>query len=253
LGLLRAILWDLDGVLVDSLEAHYLSWRQAMSTYNLALSREKFLQYFGCAPAQVTAGVIGEAASEEVKAEIRRVKDALFDEIAPGTLRVMPGAVEALQRYDGVYLQAVATSATRQQAKLLLESAGISGYFQALATSSEAPGKPDPGVFLLAASRLGVEVGECLVIEDSPRGIEAAQRAGMAVIAVCTTNPLEALSSADLVLPDLTYLVDPDTIVRAYAPQAMAISASTPPPPARTARGGSRRGTASRGGPILLH
>jgi beta-phosphoglucomutase-like phosphatase (HAD superfamily) len=88
----------------------------------------------------------------------------------------------------------------------MLESVELSGYFQTMVTSSDVPGKPDPTVFLTAAKQLQVEPTSCLVIEDSPSGVEASRRAGMLVIAVCTTNSAEALSGADLILPNLTKL-----------------------------------------------
>ena len=92
----------------------------------------------------------------------------------------------------------------------MLAIIGLEGVFQTIVTSSEAPGKPDPTIFLIAASRLGVEPQNCLVIEDSPSGIEAARRAGIPVIAVCTTNPAESLAGANLVIDDLLQLAEVD-------------------------------------------
>lgn len=88
----------------------------------------------------------------------------------------------------------------------MLNIIGLANYFPTLITSSDVPGKPAPDVFLKAAQWLNVEPINCLVIEDSPSGVEATRRAGMKIIAVCTTNSADSLSGADLILQDLTHL-----------------------------------------------
>lgn len=203
---LRAVLWDMDGVLVDSTELHYMSWSKVLADFGIPLTRKKFLFFFGRAPAEVTSGVIGWGVSPTMQAEIRQRKDILFEDLAPRLAHLMPGALEWVKIFSAHFLQAVASSATLHQVTLMLDSVGLSGYFQTMVTSSEVPGKPNPTVFLTAARQLHVEPSKCLVIEDSPSGVEASRRAGMPVIAVCTTNSAKALSGADLILPNLTKL-----------------------------------------------
>jgi beta-phosphoglucomutase len=205
-GCLRAVLWDMDGVLVDSTELHYISWNKALADFGIPLTRKKFLKFFGRAPAEVTAGVTGWGVSPTVQAEIRQRKDIFFNDLAPRLVRRMPGALKWVRYFSKHFLQAVASSATLHQVTLMLDSVGLSGYFQTMVTSSDVPGKPNPTVFLTAARQLHVEPIGCLVVEDSPSGVEASRRAGMPVIAVCTTNPAEALYGADLILPNLTKL-----------------------------------------------
>lgn len=88
----------------------------------------------------------------------------------------------------------------------MLDLVGLASYFPTLITSSDVPGKPAPDVFLNAAQRLNVKPENCLVIEDSPSGVEAARRAGMKIIALCTTNPADSLTNADLILKNLKEL-----------------------------------------------
>ena len=90
----------------------------------------------------------------------------------------------------------------------MLDELKVRSFFQAEAAGATLKGKPDPAVFLLAASLLGVEAAHCLVIEDAVAGVEAARRAGMKCIAVQTTNPAEKLKGANLVLKDLTSLTE---------------------------------------------
>ena len=98
----------------------------------------------------------------------------------------------------------IGSSTERANLDLLLDLMDLRRFFAAIVSGEEvAEGKPDPAIFLLAAKRLGVAPGECLVIEDAPVGIEAARRASMRVLAVVTTNPPEALSGANATITDL--------------------------------------------------
>jgi beta-phosphoglucomutase len=203
---LSAILWDMDGVLVDSIDLHYQSWRKALEGFGIPLSRQKYLQFFGRSSIDVAEGVIGPEISPIIRSEIRQRKDNIFEELVPHMALEMPGAIEWVRRFSAYLPQAVATSSTYQQAILILDHLGISRLFQTIVTSSDVPGKPDPSVFLTAARGLDIEPANCLVIEDSPSGVEAAKRAGMLVVAVCTTNPAETLIGADLIIPDLMHL-----------------------------------------------
>jgi HAD superfamily hydrolase (TIGR01509 family) len=196
----------MDGVLVDSTELHFLSWNKALEPFGIALTRSEFLAFFGRSPTDVTEGILGSKVSLQAQAEIRRRKDEYFDRSASQQVKLLPGAKEWVSYFSGRLPQAVATSATFEQASRILETVGLNSFFQAVVTSSDVPGKPDPGVFLKAARRLGVETRNCLVIEDSPSGVAAARRAGTKVIAVCSTNTAAALADADLILPDLTHL-----------------------------------------------
>lgn len=203
---LRAVLWDMDGVLVDSIDLHYQSWSNALADFGIPLTRQNFLKSFGLASADVSAMLIGPEFGPEMRTEIRRQKDVYFDSLVPQLARPMPGAQELVRRFSGHLQQAVASSSTLYQVTRMLAVIGLEGAFQEIVTSSEAPGKPDPAIFQIATRRLGVEPGNCLVIEDSPSGIEAARRAGITVIAICSTNPAESLSGANLVLTDLNQL-----------------------------------------------
>ena len=203
---LQAILWDLDGVLVDSTDIHFQSWLMALEGYGISLSRDTFIHYFGQSPDDVTAGILGPNLDPDIRAEIRCRKNTFFDRLVPQVARPMPGAIEWVKNLSGNIPQAVATSASYQQATQMLDIIGLANYFQTVITSSDVRGKPAPDVFLKAAQDLNVKPVHCLVIEDSPSGVEAARNGGMKIIAVCTTNSAESLSNADLILQDLTKL-----------------------------------------------
>ncbi len=196
----------MDGVLADTTEFHYQSWRTALSEHGLALERERFLQYFGRTPAETQAGLLRDLPGELIL-EIRRRKEELFNQTTPGNVRSTPGVLAWLERFSIRCPQAVASSAPVDIIETLLEDLGIRGYFQAIISGSLLQvSKPDPAIFLIAAKELGVEPRRCLVIEDSPSGIEAARTAGIPVIAICTSNPAKNLLDANLVLANLTEL-----------------------------------------------
>ena len=100
---------------------------------------------------------------------------------------------------------AIGSSTERANLDLLLDLMDVRKFFRVIVSGEEVVhGKPDPAIFLLAAERLGVAPNDCLVIEDALVGLEAARRAGMPVLAVATTEPLEALRGATAAAPDLT-------------------------------------------------
>jgi HAD superfamily hydrolase (TIGR01509 family) len=124
---------------------------------------------------------------------------------------MMPGLRPALARLAGAGLRlAVASSGTRGYVAHVLDRLGVAGAFAAVASGEEvADGKPDPGVYLLAAERLGTDPAACVAVEDAPHGIAAARAAGMRVVAVChaRTEALD-LSQADVVVADLEAAAD---------------------------------------------
>ena len=200
-----AILWDMDGVLADTTELHFQTWRLAMADLGITLEREQFLPFFGRSPLITLNGLLGPKFDESTRREIRNRKVALF-KLAPTAIQPTPGVLSWLMHFSKHSSQAVASSAPPGNIILVLDLLNIRPYFQTIVSGSEKNGKPDPAVFLRAAKELSTLPESCLVIEDSPSGVEAANRAGIPVIAICTSNPPNQLHHADLVLPDLSSL-----------------------------------------------
>jgi HAD superfamily hydrolase (TIGR01509 family) len=201
-----AVLWDFDGVLADTTELHFLTWKQALSEFDISLSREKFLTFFGCAPKLTMQGLLGPQFESLNHSEIRKRKDDLYNELAPTMVKLIPGTLNWLKYFSNRYPQAVASSAPKPILEKLLGILEIRSYFQVIVSGAEINSKPAPDVFLIAAKNLDVFPENCLVIEDSAVGIQAAKSANMRVIAICTSNPPTALHQADLILPNLEKL-----------------------------------------------
>lgn len=193
-----AILFDIDGTLVDSTPAVERSWRALAERYGL--DAEAILRVNHGRRAEDTIAEFWPA--EQVDAA---VADLLAFELADlDSVVALPGARELLESLPPRRWAAV-TSGARELLVARLAAAGLPAP-EVLVTAEEvAQGKPDPACFLLAAARLGVDAGACLVVEDAPPGLAAARAAGARVLAVATSHARALLGAADLVIPDLTH------------------------------------------------
>jgi HAD superfamily hydrolase (TIGR01509 family) len=201
------VLWDMDGVLVDSGDFHYRAWAAALAREGLALSRPQFNGMFGMDNRSFLTALLGREPEPGWLGRVSEDKELAFREAIRGQVQPLPGVIAWLQRLRAAGArQAVASSAPQANVDLLIDSLGLSSYFDALVSTRDLPGKPDPAVFLEAARRLGVPAERCLVVEDSVAGVAASRRAGMACLAVTTTNPRAALSGAGLVVDSLADL-----------------------------------------------
>ena len=183
----RAVIWDLDGTLADSEEYHWLAWQQVMADEGIAITHDQFLATFGQRNDTVLTGWLGADASEAHRDRIGETKEAAFRRLV-GTRGcvALPGALDWVQRLGpSGWRQAIASSAPRANIEVMIEGLGIAGDFDAIASSEDVTvGKPDPQVFLIAASRLDVPPSRCIVVEDAAAGVEAARRAGMPSVGV---------------------------------------------------------------------
>ena len=183
----RAVIWDLDGTLADSEKYHWLAWRQVMKDEGFEITHDQFLATFGQRNQTVLAGWLGEDASEAQMHRIAEAKEAAFRRLVRtrGCIS-LPGALEWVERLSlNGWRQAIASSAPRANIGVTLEALGIASRFDAIAASEDVTvGKPDPQVFLVAASRLDVPPPRCIVVEDAAAGVEAARRAGMPSVGV---------------------------------------------------------------------
>jgi sugar-phosphatase len=194
-GPFAAVLLDLDGTLVDSTASVSRSWARWEAERGLPPGTVRVEH--GVPARQILAGLVPD---EEVPAAFARIEQLEVEDVA-GVVPV-PGALDLLATLpDGRW--AIVTSGTAVLARARIAAAGLP-FPPLLVTADDVRvGKPDPEPYLLAAAKLGVDPGECLVVEDAPAGLAAAEAAGCATLAVTTTYPAERLA-AGVVLPDLT-------------------------------------------------
>lgn len=194
-----AVLFDLDGVLVDSRDCIELIWRTWAA--QRGLDYEPFLRV---AHGRRTSETLRLVAPElDPAAEVAKL-DAM-EEMETRGLRAMAGAIELLRLLPETR-RAVVTSGSRAVATLRLTSTHLPIPQVFVTAEDVARGKPDPEGYLAAARRLAVPPDQCTVVEDSPPGVAAGKAAGMQVIALATTHALAALGDADIRLPALSGL-----------------------------------------------
>ena len=182
----KAVIWDLDGTLADTEELHCQTWRIAMASKGIDYSRAEFLADFGRTTSSVFRDYLGPELDEAELERLTLWKAQLFRDRMTQELRLLPGAEAWLQeiRSQGLY-QSIASAAPTASIVAVVHALNIGKYFTALLSGLPLPrSKPDPALFLQAAGALGVSPRECLVIEDSSFGVEAAYRAGMFCLVV---------------------------------------------------------------------
>jgi len=206
-----AVLWDMDGVLVDSGDFHYTAWAETVAREGLpAYTREQFNATFGMDNHGVLTTLLGHEPEPAWLARVADEKEAAFRDAIRGQAQPLPGVVHWLARLQAAGVrQAVASSAPPPNIDLLIDTMDLRQYFNAVVSTFGMKGKPDPGVFLEAARQVGVPPTRCLVIEDAVAGVAAAKRAGMACLAVTNTNTRAALAAADRVVDSLEELDEP--------------------------------------------
>ena len=206
----RAVLWDMDGVLVDSGEMHYQSWLETLTALSIPFDREKFRQTFGMNNSGILTILLGKPPAADFLQMVSDQKEGRYREMIHGRLQVLPGVLNCLKElHERQILQAVASSAPQENIEAVVDELNIREYFAALVSAYFLPGKPEPAVFLETARRLGVAPERCIVVEDAIAGVAAARAAGMVCIAVTTTHPEYKLADADLIVDRLDNL-EPD-------------------------------------------
>ena len=195
-GPFKAYLFDCDGTIVDSMPLHYVAWKQVLGEWNCEFAEELFYAWGGMPVTEIIATLNARHGLEMPVEEIERRKEALYYEILP-ELKAVPEVLEHIEFSHGHIPFAVVSGSTRESVTRSLRILGILDKFDTLVCAGDyARSKPHPEPFLLAAERLEVAPGDCLVFEDTEMGIEAATAAGMASVKVLQPWERERSSGA---------------------------------------------------------
>lgn len=204
-GMNQGIIWDLDGVIVDSAPFHFEAWRKFTASRGIVFTHEDFRRTFGMKNEDILVRIFGEKLERGLLETWSEEKEEGFRQLIQSKVKPFPGVLTSVSNFDAAgYKQAVASSTPLKNIHLILNALSITAFFRVIISGEEVvKGKPDPEAFLKAAKRMGLTPDKCLVIEDAAAGIEAAKRAGMKAIGVTNTLPSDVLASADLVVKSL--------------------------------------------------
>ena len=183
----RAVLWDMDGTLIDSEKFHWISWRNTLANEGITITHEQFLASFGQRNDSIVPQWLGETATPERIERISKAKEELYRHLVRRDgMSPEPGVATWLHRlHNEGWLQAIASAAPRANIDAVLEALSATHLFQGVVSADDVHrGKPDPEVFLIAASRVGVPSDRCIVVEDAVAGVQGARSAGMKSIGV---------------------------------------------------------------------
>ena len=206
----KAVIFDLDGVLVDTASYHYLAWKRLAEERRIPFTPEDNERLKGVsrmASLEILLSLGDLVVSEAEKSQLAERKNTWYVEMIEGLTQesLLPGAERLLRQLqvDGVK---IALGSASKNAARILEKLEISDYFDARIDGTRVShAKPDPEVFLLAAKSVGVGPVDCLVFEDAPAGVEAAKRAGMHVVGI---GKQKNLPLADWILRSLDEIYD---------------------------------------------
>ena len=190
------VIFDMDGVLVDSADAHFRSWQLLATECGGVVTEEQFTATFGRQNRDIIPILFGDV-SQTRMGELADRKEELYRTLVDQDTPILPGAVELVGALAeaGVRL-AVGSSGPRANIDLILTAMEATRWIAVVVSGDDVTrGKPDPQVFTLCAQRLGVEPGRCVVVEDAPVGIQAARAAGTCAAAVLTYHPAEAFNA----------------------------------------------------------
>jgi len=204
------VIFDMDGVLVDSYRAHFESWNRMLRPRGLEMTEQQFADTFGWTSREIIPHFWPDSVREADIATMDAEKEAAYRDVIAEDFPEMDGAGELLASLHAAGAKlAVGSSGPPENVEAVLKFLPHAELFAATTNGREVErGKPDPQVFLLCASKLSLAPERCAVVEDAPSGIEAARRAGMAAIAITGTAPREKLAEAgaDLVVDSLREL-----------------------------------------------
>jgi HAD superfamily hydrolase (TIGR01509 family) len=198
----RAIIFDMDGVIIDSEPRHERAFREIFDELGYGATHGvHFPDYYGRSDLALWVDFIARHQPTQPLAELTALKQNRFIDLIRRETPIFPGIPELVQQLAAITPLAVASGSLHAVIEVVLGMEGLRPHFSHVVSVEDVGRpKPFPDVFLRAAERLGVAPGDCVVIEDSAAGVRAGKQAGMRVIAITNTLPPSALTEADEVV-----------------------------------------------------
>ncbi len=206
--MLKAIIFDMDGVLVDSMRFQADAWAKAFQDAGINIVREDIYELEGSNDKRLIKSIFKEARKEPEPEHFERLPEKKRDLLEFDRIKPFEGIPECLDELKRNFRLAMVSGSNRNTVGKIVDKF-FSGYFDVVINGSDLErGKPDPDPYLKALEMLGLTKNECMVIENAPLGITAAKRAGLYCVAVASMLEPEKVQHADLVLEDHASLFD---------------------------------------------
>lgn len=207
--MIKAVIFDMDGVISDTLPLHSEAESQALACFGIKMTPQEIIDEFNAIPDRIMFETI--LSRHKSTADINIViakKWEIMKKLAENNIRPIKGVIDLITTLNNNHLAlGVASSTSPYFINLVLTTLHIKNYFKAVTSTEEVQnGKPNPDIFLLTAKKICVQPSECIVIEDATNGIRAAKAASMKCIAITTTHKREDLKDADRIVDSLSEL-----------------------------------------------
>jgi beta-phosphoglucomutase len=201
----KGVIFDMDGVLIDSAAAHKQAWFELAEREGYPISDQIFTGIFGLQNPSILAILSGRQLPAAQIIEFSDWKEQRYRDIIAETVDLAPGGYRLLKQLkDAGFHLAIGSSAPKANIDLIINKLQLSKYFQAFVSSEDTTrGKPAPDTFLVAAVKLNLAPANCVVVEDAVHGVKAGKAAGMKVVALTTTTDRSNLHEADLIVNSL--------------------------------------------------
>ncbi len=212
-----AVIFDMDGVIINSNPPHKIALRQFCEKYGYKLSDEELVnKIYGRTNKEWIATLFGKPLTATELSTYGEEKEKIFREIYKKDMIALPGLENFLKKLEENKIpKAIGTSAPRSNVNFVLDELHLKKYFEIILDESNVQhGKPNPEIYLKVAARLQFPPEHCIVFEDSLSGVAAAQAAGSKVVGVTTTHSKEELAHTDFVIDDFVGL-DPVELIAA--------------------------------------
>jgi beta-phosphoglucomutase len=204
---IQAVIFDMNGTMINDMSFHKKAWIEFCKKYGLDLTEEEFMQKFsGKKNTDILPEVLGKELSSDEIRNLSDEKETLYREIYTPYIKEITGLKDLINMIKSKSLKvAIATTAIEPNRKFVLDALDLENEFDVILGDEHViNGKPNPEIYLETAKKLEVDVSKCLVFEDTPPGVEAGKNAGMKVVGVLTTHTKEDLKDADYLITDFT-------------------------------------------------
>jgi beta-phosphoglucomutase len=203
-----SVIFDMDGVIVDNHVYHERAWKIFAGNHNKILKTEDFYKHFGGTNREILNDLFGPGLSDDKIKSLAREKEEIYRRIYSTEIKAVNGLERLLiSLKDNNIKTAIATSAPLLNVEFVLRETSLSDYFNAVVHDSMiSHSKPHPEIYLKTAQALNREPRKCIAIEDTIKGIESARSAGMKVIGIATTYPVDKLKIAGMCIENFNEL-----------------------------------------------